>query len=124
MDIYSFDLPEAARPQPVTYVKAIVKDAETGQVLSAKVDFIDVKSEQVQVSSITDAEGEFLICLPMGTDYALNVSKKNYLFYSENFEFNTLRIELDFDYFVRKILFSLFISGRSYIMRVDKVDKN
>jgi outer membrane protein OmpA-like peptidoglycan-associated protein len=34
---------------------------------------------------VTDDDGEFLVALPTGKDYALNVSKEKYLFHSENF---------------------------------------
>ncbi|MEL6868023.1 MAG: OmpA family protein, partial [Bacteroidota bacterium] len=84
-DLYSFELYKKARPQVVTYVKARVTDAQTGKKLSAKVDFVDLSNGHIQASSMTDRDGEFLICLPMGKNYALNVSKEQYLFYSENF---------------------------------------
>ncbi len=84
-DLYEFELYEEARPQPVTYVKAKVFDVETNEDLSASVEFIDLKTGTTFAKSFTDYEGEFLICLPLGKDYALNVSKKKYLFHSENF---------------------------------------
>ena len=84
-DIYSFELYPEARPQPVTYVKAIVREAGTRRPLIAEVDFIKLKSGQSHVQAQTDEEGEFLVVLPMGEDYALNVSKPGYLFHSENF---------------------------------------
>ncbi len=84
-DIYSFELYEAARPQPVTYIKAIVADAISREKLAAKVEFIELESGQVQATSFTDVDGEFLVTLPAGKNYALNVSKEKYLFYSENF---------------------------------------
>jgi len=84
-DLYQFDLHEGARPQPVTYVQAKVYDIETKEALSASVEFINLKTGTTFAKSFTDYEGEFLICLPLGKDYALNVSKKKYLFHSENF---------------------------------------
>jgi len=84
-DLYAFELYPEARPQLVTYVKAIVKDAETKKKLSAKVEFINLQTGETHVSSTTDQDGEFLICLPVGKDYALNVSKDKFLFHSENF---------------------------------------
>ena len=84
-DIYSFELPVPARPQPVTFVKATVFNAETSQPLSASVEFMDLASGLPFASAITEDDGEFLITLPAGRDYALNVSKDKYLFYSENF---------------------------------------
>lgn len=85
IDIYFFDLPVHARPQPVTYAKAKVTDATTGNALVATVEFTDLKTGQLFASARTKPDGTFLICLPAGKDYALNVSKEKYLFHSENF---------------------------------------
>ncbi len=85
IDIYQFELPQNLRPQPVTYARARVKDASTGYPLVAKVEFTDLKTGQSYVSAFTKEDGSFLVCLPAGKDYALNVNKEKYLFYSENF---------------------------------------
>ncbi|RYE51576.1 MAG: hypothetical protein EOP48_18025, partial [Sphingobacteriales bacterium] len=37
MDIYQFDLPQNKKPLPITYVKGIVRDKETGKYLEAQV---------------------------------------------------------------------------------------
>lgn len=84
-DIYAFEMPDKDRPQPVTYTKARVKDALSGKSLVAKVEFTDVQTGQVFVSATTKTDGSFLVCLPAGREYALNVNKDKYLFYSENF---------------------------------------
>ena len=88
IDIYTFDLYEAARPKPVTYVKGNVFDAKTLQKLRAKAEIIDLATGKNFASVIADAQGEFLICLPLGKNYALNVNRKNYVFYSDNFALN------------------------------------
>jgi len=85
IDIYQFEMPANARPQPVTYARAKVKDAVTGKPLIAKVEFTDLKTGLSYVSANTKSDGSFLVCLPAGKDYALNVNKEKYLFYSENF---------------------------------------
>lgn len=85
VDIYSFEMPAEARPQPVTYARAKVRDAATGNALVANVEFTDLKTGQSFVSAKTKADGSFLVCLPAGRDYALNVSREKYLFHSENF---------------------------------------
>ncbi|MEZ5040748.1 MAG: OmpA family protein [Saprospiraceae bacterium] len=84
-DIYSFPLYEAARPLPVTYVKAKVFDSRTKEQLEAQVEFFDLTTGQLHAIVATNSAGEFLVTLPKGRDYALNVSKKGYLFFSENF---------------------------------------
>jgi outer membrane protein OmpA-like peptidoglycan-associated protein/tetratricopeptide (TPR) repeat protein len=86
LDLYSFPIYEAARPQPVTYVQAKVRDAETGKNLpKAKVTVTDLATTQTHAYALTDADGEFLVCLPLGKNYSLNVNKEQYLFHSENF---------------------------------------
>lgn len=85
-DIYSFDLPQKLRPTPVNYVKGIVFDEETKEKLSAVVDIIDTKTSKSIHIALSDAiDGSFLATLPNNKEYSLNVSKKGYLFYSENF---------------------------------------
>ncbi len=85
LDLFSFNLYPEARPQQVTYVKAKVIDANTKKALEAKVEFIDLSTGKLHVFSNTDESGTFLICLPLGKNYALNVAKEKYLFHSENF---------------------------------------
>ena len=85
LDIYSFDLPAAARPQPVTYVRALVRDAQTNQPLVAKIEFNDLANGRSFLSASTKSDGSFLVCLPAGKSYSLYVNKEKYLFHSENF---------------------------------------
>lgn len=85
LDIYQFRLPKAIRPNPATYAKALVIDAQTKQPLSASLEIVDLETASPFLKSYTDKDGEFLVCLPIGKDYALNVNKKSYLFHSENF---------------------------------------
>lgn len=91
-DLYSFDLPEVVRPNKVTYSKGLVYDAETKQPVRAKFELIDIDSERPIVESYSDGEnGEFLVCVPLSKDYALNVSAKGYLFFSENFSLKEVK---------------------------------
>ena len=86
LDLYSFKLYEEARPTRVTYVKGKVKDKETGSPLGAKFELIDLATSEVVIESSSDQiDGKFLVTLPVDHEYALNVSKDNYLFYSEHF---------------------------------------
>lgn len=87
MDIYSFELYKGARPGPVSYIKGKVVDEDSGQPLCAKVELIDVENPKSVIKSESCWDkGEFVMCLPLGKEYAFNVSKEGYLFYSENFE--------------------------------------
>ncbi|MFN0176946.1 MAG: OmpA family protein [Saprospiraceae bacterium] len=90
LDIYTFELPVFARPQPATYVKAQVTDAVTGYPITAKLEFTDLQTGKVFVSGNTKSDGTFLVCLPVGKNYGLNVGKDKYLFFSENFNLTDL----------------------------------
>lgn len=96
LDLYQFSLPEAMRPQPVSYMKGKVYDIETKKPLSASFELIDLETNKTVVSSTSNVgNGEFLVCLPIGKSYALNVSKDAYLFYSENFELKNAKSSKD-----------------------------
>jgi outer membrane protein OmpA-like peptidoglycan-associated protein/tetratricopeptide (TPR) repeat protein len=85
-DIYRFDLYADARPTPVTYVKGIVYDNESMKKLRADIELYDLATAELVTSAVSDrVTGEYLVCLPSGKNFALNVSREGYLFYSENF---------------------------------------
>ena len=86
-DIFYFNLYESIRPDPVSYLKGKVSDKETGRLLKAEYELINLSTNRVTVKSTTDLDGSFLVCLPSGFNYGLNVTKPGYLFYSENFVF-------------------------------------
>jgi hypothetical protein len=84
-DIYHFSLYESIRPDPVSYLKGKVYDGVTGKMLKADYELVNLKNGYVLVKSTTDLLGSFLVCLPSGFNYGLNVNKEGYLFYSDNF---------------------------------------
>jgi flagellar motor protein MotB/tetratricopeptide (TPR) repeat protein len=86
-DIFYFNLYESVRPNPVSYMKGKVYDKETGKLLKADYELINLSTGKVIIKNITDETGNFLVCLPSGYNYGINVSKPGYLFYSENFMF-------------------------------------
>lgn len=86
LDLYEFELYKEAKPKPVSYVKGRVFDNNSKNPISSTFELIDLKTSEVIVSEKSDkVNGEFLVCLPAGRNYALNVSKPGYLFYSETF---------------------------------------
>ena len=86
-DIFYFDLYESVRPNPVSYLKGRVCDVETGKLLKADYELINLTTDKITIKSTTDGNGNFLVCLPSGCNYGINISKPGYLFYSENFMF-------------------------------------
>ncbi len=84
-DIYYFTLPDSLRPEPVSYLKGEVSDAETGSKLSSDIILSNLKTNKiVRRISPPENQGAFLICLPSGENYGLSISCKGYLFASEN----------------------------------------
>ena len=85
MDIYTFELREEIRPSKTLWVKGKVFDKKTMKGLPSVVELIDLASKEIMTKSETDADGNYLVTLPIGYDYAFNVNHPGYLFYSDNF---------------------------------------
>ena len=86
LDIYYFEIPEEAKPTTVTYVKGYVYDAINGHRLEADIELIELSSEELVAKQTSDKiTGEYFVCLPIEKNYAFNVSKPGYLFFSGNF---------------------------------------
>ncbi|NNE54571.1 MAG: OmpA family protein [Flavobacteriales bacterium] len=92
LDLYSFEMPEEARPNRVTYTRGEVYDALSFKKLGAVLEVIDLATGEIVCESMSNAKsGEFLVCLPVGRDYALNASREGYLFYSANFSLKDVK---------------------------------
>lgn len=89
LDIYSFELREDVRPLKTLWVKGQVSDKKTKQGLPSSVELTDINTRQLISKLQTDEDGNYLVTLPVGKDYAFNVNRKGYLFYSENYNFST-----------------------------------
>ena len=87
LDLYSFELPENVRPRFVNYVEGYVYDSNTKVPLDGKFQLMNLKSGEIVAEGYSNSSrnGYYLVCLPIGNDYALNVTSENYLFYSSNF---------------------------------------
>ncbi len=86
LDIFYFELYPAARPKKVTYVKGYIFDKETKRRLTSKIELIDLATGDIVIETYSDKiDGSYLVCLLAGKNYAFNISKKGYLFHSENF---------------------------------------
>ncbi len=127
-DLYSFDMPEEIKPKPVSYIRGRVFDYDTKDKLKASFELKDINTKQMVVqASSTDFSGEFLICLPVGNSYALNVSKQGYLFYSDHFDMDKESSSVDpkiLDVYLKKIkvgqqiiLNNIFYETDSYVLR-------
>ena len=88
-DIYSvifYDaIKENNRPK-LTLYKGVVKDAKTGAPIAATIEVYDNENDKlIATYESNSATGKYMVSLPSGHDYGINVTAKGYLFYSENF---------------------------------------
>jgi outer membrane protein OmpA-like peptidoglycan-associated protein/tetratricopeptide (TPR) repeat protein len=90
LDIYSFELREDIRPLKTLWVKGKVFDKKTKGGLPSTVELTDITTRQLISKLQTDEEGNYLVTLPVGKDYAFNVHRKGYLFYSENYNMSQI----------------------------------
>lgn len=86
LDLYTFELPSFVRPAKTLWVKGKVFDKKTLKGLPSAVELTDLSTQEVLSKVQTDETGNYLITLPVGKDYAFNVNRKGYLFFSENFD--------------------------------------
>ena len=91
-DIYRFNLPPGLAPQKVSYIAGLVRDAETLEALNAEIELIDLAGGELVVRCQSDpVSGYYIAALPEGRNYALNISRKDYLFYSANFNLQEIK---------------------------------
>ncbi len=89
--LYEFTIPEELQVKNKSnFVKGRIIDSETNEYLSANVELIDLSTNEVISSVISDAtSGEYLMVLTEGADYGLYVNKKAYLFKSMTFNYES-----------------------------------
>ena len=114
LDIYSFPLREGIRPVKTLWVKGRVYDEKTGTGLPSAVELADVNSRQKISRVQTDEEGNYLVTLPVGKDYAFNVNRKGYLFYSANF---SLAVNTGDSAYTRDIPLQPIAAGAAIILK-------
>lgn len=88
--IFAFELPEEMRPTVASnYVKGTVYDAKTKHKLEAKIDLYNLANDSIESTVKSDAKnGDYLIVLNEGSEYALYVNKEGYLFQSLSFNYS------------------------------------
>ncbi len=85
MDIYSFKNYPAIIPQKIMFVEGTIVDKITKLPLKADVNITNLSTQELVNNTTSDPiTGKFLIVIFPGINYAFNISKKGYLFFSEN----------------------------------------
>ncbi len=82
--VYSED--QKKKTAQLTLFKGNVVDKQNQHPLEAEIELFDLeKDEKITTLKSEATTGAFMISLPAGKNYAINVKKEGYLFYSENF---------------------------------------
>jgi len=97
LDLYTFQMREDIRPLKTLWVRGKVYDKKTIAGLPSSVELMDLKNRNVISKIQTDEEGNYLVTLPVGKDYAFNVNRKGYLFYSDNFSLSNNPVDSVFN---------------------------
>jgi outer membrane protein OmpA-like peptidoglycan-associated protein len=85
LDLFTFELPEYAKPQKTLWIKGKVFDKKTSAGVPSVVELKDITRNETICSIHTRPDGSYLIPLPIGNNYAFNVNRKGYLFFSGTF---------------------------------------
>ena len=122
LDLYSFELREDIRAARTLWVKGKVFDKKTNTGLPSSVELTDITSRKMVSKLQTDEEGNYLVTLPAGKDYAFNVTRKGYLFYSDNFSLidNNIDSSLTVDIPLQPIEAGAFIVLKNIFFDVNK----
>ncbi len=126
-DIYEMKTVKAIQPEAVVYVKGKVVDRSDKKPLQALVELTNVDKSEKVIEILSDpVDGSFFIPVYPGVNYAFHITKKGYLFYSENmnlkdtllfrpvnkiFELNPIRQGNTF------VLINIFFDFDSYMLK-------
>jgi OmpA-OmpF porin, OOP family len=91
--IFEITIPEELQmAHRSNYVKGVVTDSESGKPVKAKVELMDIKTnELISLVSSDSLNGKYLMVLTYGSDYGLFVSAPGYLYKSLNFNFEEMK---------------------------------
>ena len=91
LNIHTFELYQEARPQLVTYVKATVIDADTGEPIKANIRIVN-HEDKLEVKQVkTSGKGSYLGSLIVGYTYGFYVSSPGYVYQSEYMDLAEMR---------------------------------
>lgn len=89
-DIYELD--NTVKQDPVVLVKGKVYDAKTKQILSAKIEYNNLKTNKMIGTAISDPKtGSYSIVLPYGFNYSFMAGKENYYAITQNVDLSNLK---------------------------------
>ena len=83
LDLFEMNLPQALRPEPVSYVKGVIIDGETQNPVEGMIYAAALETGRLEYAGKSLKNGAFLLPLPAGERHVLDVAQKGYMLYSE-----------------------------------------
>jgi len=120
-DIYTFDMTKNKQPAAVSFVRGLVYDADTKKEIYGRIEILDLNTNEVLLS---DSSPYFFTTLTPGGNYAMNVYRKGYLFYSENFQPTASNVDSPFQIaaYLKPLKSDQTIVLKNIFFDVDKFD--
>lgn len=124
--IYEISVPEDLQIKfRSNYVKGKVKDKKTGLPLNARIELYNVvKNELISTVNSDSITGAYLMVLTQGSEYGIFVSKKDYVFQSLNFNYESeINIEpVEVNVFLDKVTVGATSVLKNIFFEFDKFD--
>jgi OmpA-OmpF porin, OOP family len=124
--LYEIQIPENQQVKfRSNYVKGRVTDKKTGAPLRARIELFNIEKNQIVSLVESDSvSGDYLMVLTQGSEYALYINKRGYLFQSLNFNYSGIT---DFKPLIINIALEQVLKGSVAILKniffdVDKYD--
>jgi outer membrane protein OmpA-like peptidoglycan-associated protein len=82
-DIFSFDMPEKARPQKIAFIKGTVKDENDNVIEGASIQVKNAKTKEVTEVKVSEEDGGYVAMVAADEEYLVTTQKEGYAFNSE-----------------------------------------
>ena len=97
------------------FIKGIITDAKTNEVLEASIELIDnEKNVLLATFKSNSTTGRYLVTLPSGKNYGIAVKRDGYLFHSENF---ILTADADYQEYTKDVALKKVEVGSVIVLR-------
>lgn len=118
-DIFSFDVPEIAKPERVLFLKGDLRDSENNIPLAAKIELKNLETQEVLDVDYDTTTGKYASVVLFDADYIMTVKQKGHAYNSayfssedttlnqpQNVNFNMQKIEVGGTYKLNNIFFT------------------
>jgi len=105
-DIYDFKTPAFFKPQNIFFIKGTVLNKKNHRPLAANILLTNLLTDNLSDSLRSDpVNGRFLSILHRGVNYAVNITKKGYLFLSDNIDLteDTVFVNIEDTFFLQPV---------------------